>query len=117
VETGDAIVARRRIRTKYLEVSKGETCGLHQHAKAKMDGKVCLSLDLKMYLDAENPHDAIQIEGTRRSTCSLRWCSGRPSYCGGVGQHRGARTPGAAGFAVDDGVSSAVLCLSMWSHE
>ena len=63
VETGDAVVADHNIRTQYLEVKKGQTCGLHQHAEAKVNGQVCLTLDLKMYLDARNPHDAIQIEG------------------------------------------------------
>ena len=63
VETGDAVVADHNIRTQYLEVKKGQTCGLHQHAEAKVNGQVCLTLDLKMYLDAKNPHDAIQIEG------------------------------------------------------
>jgi 2,4-diaminopentanoate dehydrogenase len=63
VETGDAVVADHDIRTQFLEVKKGQTCGLHQHAEAKVNGKICLTLDLKMYLDAPNPHDAIQIEG------------------------------------------------------
>jgi 4-hydroxy-tetrahydrodipicolinate reductase len=64
VETGRAIVAPRHIRTQYLQVRKGETCGLHQHVRAKIDGQFRLTLDLKMYLDAENPHDAVQIDGT-----------------------------------------------------
>jgi 4-hydroxy-tetrahydrodipicolinate reductase len=63
VETGDAVVADHDIRTRFLEVKKGQTCGLHQRAEAKVDGKVRLTLDLKMYLDAKDPHDAIQIEG------------------------------------------------------
>jgi 4-hydroxy-tetrahydrodipicolinate reductase len=63
VETGDAVVAERDIRTEYLEVKQGQTCGLHQRAEAKMNGKTCLTLDLKMYLDAAEPHDAVQIEG------------------------------------------------------
>ena len=62
-ETGDAVVADHDIRTKFLEVRRGQTCGLHQRATAKMGGKICLTLDLKMYLDAPNPHDAVQIEG------------------------------------------------------
>jgi hypothetical protein len=62
-ETGDAVIADHDIRTQFLEVKKGLTCGLHQHAEAKVNGKVSLVLDLKMYLDAKNPHDAIQIEG------------------------------------------------------
>ena len=63
VETGDAVVADHHIRTQYLEVKKGQTCGLHQRAEATVNGRVCLTLDLKMYLDAKNPHDAVQIEG------------------------------------------------------
>jgi hypothetical protein len=62
-ETGAAIEAQCHIRTQHLEVKKGETCGLHQRAEAKLNGRVCLSLDLKMYLDAKDPHDAVQIEG------------------------------------------------------
>ena len=63
VETGDAVVAGHPIRTRYLEVKQGQTCGLHQHAKATVNGRVCLTLDLKMYLDAKHPHDAIRVEG------------------------------------------------------
>ena len=66
VEKGDAVVADHDIRTRYLEVKKGQTCGLHQWAQAKVGGKVRLTLDLKMYLDAKNPHDAVQIEGEPR---------------------------------------------------
>ena len=62
-ETGDAVVARTHIRTRYLRVRKGETCGLHQRAEAKVNGKVPITLDLKMYLGADHPLDAIRIEG------------------------------------------------------
>lgn len=63
VETGEAVVAGQDIRTRFLEVKRGQTCGLHQRAEAEVKGKICLTLDLKMYLDAPEPHDAIQIEG------------------------------------------------------
>lgn len=63
VETGDAVVADHNIRTRFLTVKKGQTCGLHQYAEATVNGKVCLTLDIKMYLDARNPRDAVQIEG------------------------------------------------------
>lgn len=63
VEAGDAVVAAQNIRTDYLEVRKGQTCGLHQRAEGRVDGQLRLSLDLKMYLGAKNPQDAIQIEG------------------------------------------------------
>ncbi|HZR16790.1 MAG TPA: dihydrodipicolinate reductase [Verrucomicrobiae bacterium] len=63
VETRDAIVARKSIETAFLGVRKGETCGVHQRAEAFLPGKFRVSLDLKMYLDANDPHDAVQIVG------------------------------------------------------
>ncbi len=63
VESGEAVVAKRTIRTRYLAVRRGQTCGLHQRAEARIGGKTRLTLDLKMYLDAEHPLDAIQIDG------------------------------------------------------
>ena len=62
-ETCEAMVADHDIRTPHVEVRKGQCCGLHQRAEAKVNGRVCLTLDLKMYLDAPNPHDACQVEG------------------------------------------------------
>jgi len=62
-ETGRAVVADHDIQTPHVEVKRGQCCGLHQRAEAKVDGKVRLTLDLQMYLDAPNPHDACQIEG------------------------------------------------------
>jgi 4-hydroxy-tetrahydrodipicolinate reductase len=63
VETGDAVIAEGEIRTPFVAVKKGQTCGLHQRATASVNGKPCLELDIKMYLEAKDPHDAIQIEG------------------------------------------------------
>ena len=63
IETAKPIVARKDIRTKYFFVRKGQTCGLHQSVGARIDSKLRLNLDLKMYLEAEDPHDSIQIDG------------------------------------------------------
>jgi 2,4-diaminopentanoate dehydrogenase len=62
-ETGKAMVASHAIRTRFVEVKKGQCCGLHQTVVGKVNGEIRLTLDLKMYLDAPNPHDACQIEG------------------------------------------------------
>ncbi len=62
VETGGPVVAAHDIRTRYFKVKKGQTCGLRQRAQARKNGKICLTLELQMYLDAEEPQDAIQIE-------------------------------------------------------
>ena len=62
VETADAVIAKKDIQTSYFRVRKGEACGLHQRAEARTRDGRSLSLDLKMCLDAQDPHDAIQIE-------------------------------------------------------
>ena len=62
-ETGEAIVAKRNVRTRFLHVRKGETCGLHQRIEAFGHAQTQLTLDLKMYLEARDPHDVIRIEG------------------------------------------------------
>ena len=63
VETGKAMVASHDIRTRYVEVKKGQCCGIHQTATGKVNGEIRITLDIKMYLDAPNPHDACQIDG------------------------------------------------------
>ena len=62
-ETCEPMIAPHDIKTEFLEVKKGLTCGIHHRAGAKVDGKTKLILDLKMYLDAENPRDAVKIIG------------------------------------------------------
>jgi 4-hydroxy-tetrahydrodipicolinate reductase len=62
-ETCKAMVAEHDIKTPHVEVKRGQCCGLHQYGEARVNGNVVLTLDLKMYLDAPNPHDATQIEG------------------------------------------------------
>ena len=74
VETGDAVVADHNIRTQYLEVKKGQTCGLHQHAEATVNGRVCLTLDLKMYLDAKNRMTPFRSKGASAGRRHQRWC-------------------------------------------
>jgi len=61
--SGEAITASRDIRTRHLRVSKGQTCGRHQRAEVRVKGQLHVTLDLKMYLGAPDPHDAIQIRG------------------------------------------------------
>ena len=62
-ETCKAIVAHHDIRTHHVEARRGQTCGLHQHVQARLNGGIILELDLKIFLDAPNPHDACQIDG------------------------------------------------------
>jgi hypothetical protein len=63
IETGKAMVALSDIETPHVTVKKGQCCGLHQLAIGRIKGEVKLTLDIKMYLEAPNPHDAVQIIG------------------------------------------------------
>ena len=54
-EVGDAVVAKKDIKTKFLKVKKGQACGIHQYAEGKVNGKVVITLDIKMYLRRAKP--------------------------------------------------------------
>lgn len=45
-------------------VEPGQVCGIRHVVKGIAQGKEAISLDLRMYLEAENPRDTIYIEGT-----------------------------------------------------
>jgi hypothetical protein len=62
-ETCEPIVADHDITTEFYKVKIGQTCGLHQIVTALIDGDERIKMDLKMYLDAPNPHDAVRITG------------------------------------------------------
>jgi 4-hydroxy-tetrahydrodipicolinate reductase len=63
IETGKAMVALQDIHTPHVTVKKGQCCGIHQLAVGRIKGEVKITLDIKMYLQAPNPHDACQIVG------------------------------------------------------
>ena len=61
-ETCEPMIAPKNIKTQFLSVKKGLTCGIHHRAEASA-GKNKLVLDLKMYLDAKDPRDAVKVFG------------------------------------------------------
>lgn len=63
IETGKAMVALQDIHTPHVNVKRGQCCGIHQLAVGRIKGVVKITLDIKMYLQAPNPHDACQIVG------------------------------------------------------
>ena len=62
-ETCEPMIAPKDITTEYLEVPKGVTCGIHHRAEAEGGDGKALVLDLKMYLDAEEPRDEVRVVG------------------------------------------------------
>tara|TARA_R100000027_G_scaffold58155_1_gene48003 strand:+ start:20162 stop:21214 length:1053 start_codon:yes stop_codon:yes gene_type:complete len=63
-ETIQPVIADHDIETEYFSVKTGQTAGLHQIVKAETAEGFSIHLDLKMYLDAKNPHDSIQLESS-----------------------------------------------------
>ena len=61
--TGEPVIAEKNIRTRFFDVAAGQTCGIHQRAMGVLAGREKIALDIKMYLEAPAPHDAIRITG------------------------------------------------------
>lgn len=62
-ETCEPVIAPGPIKTRFFDVAKGLTCGLHQRAVGTVAGEAKIILDLQMFLDAKNPHDTIVVQG------------------------------------------------------
>ena len=67
-ETCEPMIADHDIKTEFFSVKTGLTCGLHQTVQAHVTSPAAvrgtpLLMDLKMYLDATDPHDAVRIKG------------------------------------------------------
>ena len=62
-ETFEPVVANETIETQYFKVKKGQCCGIHQQVVGKVGERQRVHMDLRMYLDARDPHDAIKITG------------------------------------------------------
>ena len=62
-ETCEPVVATSRVVTQYFDVAPGQSLGIHQCCVGLVGGEARIMLDLQMYLDAPNPHDAILIQG------------------------------------------------------
>jgi 2,4-diaminopentanoate dehydrogenase len=62
-ELFEPVIAKYDIKTQYFEVKKGQCCGIHQTVEGKVGGQQKLFMDIKMYLDAQDPHDTVKIYG------------------------------------------------------
>lgn len=57
------MIATKDIKTPYFEVARGQVSGIHQIINGYNNATHSLSLDLKMYVGADNPHDSIFVDG------------------------------------------------------
>lgn len=55
------VVARRAVRSGQISVAPGQVAGIHQGAR---DAGGRVSLDLRMFLGAEDPQDGVEVEGS-----------------------------------------------------
>jgi 4-hydroxy-tetrahydrodipicolinate reductase len=63
-ETIEPAVAPRDLDTEYLRVPAGNAAGIKQSARGYFkNGELAVSLDLHMYVGAENPRDHVLIDG------------------------------------------------------
>lgn len=62
-ETTLPMIAEAPVHTDYFDVEPGLVTGVNQVGTGYKSGEPVITLSLRMYLDAADPHDAIQIEG------------------------------------------------------
>jgi 4-hydroxy-tetrahydrodipicolinate reductase len=63
-EAVEPVIAEGPLKTDYFELKPGDVAGLRNTAEALHGGKRIVTLDLRMAIGAEAPHDAIHIVGT-----------------------------------------------------
>lgn len=59
----DPVISAKEVVTPYLTVKKGSVAGIHHHAYGYDGDQLLLTLDLKMFVGAEDPRDAVKVDG------------------------------------------------------
>ncbi|NNE35361.1 MAG: dihydrodipicolinate reductase [Rhodothermales bacterium] len=62
-ESLDPIIAQSTVDTAFLRVDEGSVAGIHHSIKGFISGTCRLSLDLKMYVGADESYDAVIVDG------------------------------------------------------
>ncbi|GMQ83103.1 MAG: oxidoreductase [Rhodothermia bacterium] len=57
------VISGRRVVTQYLTVEEGQVAGIHHSARGYIGDEEVLSLNLQMYVGADDPRDAVSVEG------------------------------------------------------
>lgn len=63
VEKLEPVIAKKDLQTKYLKVKKGLVCGIKHTAGAFVGKKKVISLDLRMFIGADESFDSVEIKG------------------------------------------------------
>lgn len=59
----DPVVSQKRVETPFLVVEEGQVAGIHHAAAGYAGVDRVVSLDLKMYVGADNPLDGVRVTG------------------------------------------------------
>jgi len=63
-ESVEPVLAETPLKTDYFELKPGDVAGIRNLGEGLRGGRKIVTLDLKMYIGAQAPHDAIHIVGT-----------------------------------------------------
>jgi 4-hydroxy-tetrahydrodipicolinate reductase len=63
-ESVEPVLAEAPLKTDYFELKPGDVAGIRNLGEGLRGGRKIVTLDLKMYIGAQAPHDAIHIVGT-----------------------------------------------------
>lgn len=64
IETIDPVVAVKAVKTKFFSLKPGDVAGIKHSVRGINKAKDIVTLDLRMYIGAEGPHDSVHIVGT-----------------------------------------------------
>lgn len=59
----DPVISTKEVVTPFLTVHEGDVAGIHHHAYGYDGDELLLTLDLKMFVGAEDPRDAVKVDG------------------------------------------------------
>lgn len=71
-ETIEPVVAEEAVQSDYISVAAGEVAGIRQIARGFRGQEELVTLDLQMYLGADNPRDTVTFDGTPPVSISVR---------------------------------------------
>jgi len=63
-ETVEPVIAEKPLKTDYFELKAGDVAGIRNIGEGLREGRKLVTLDLRMYIGAEAPHDSIRILGS-----------------------------------------------------
>ncbi len=71
-QTIQPVIAKKTMKTKFLNIKKGQVAGLHQVGKGYVDGKELMTLDFWAYVGAPENTDSILVKGTPNIDLMIR---------------------------------------------